>query len=72
MRKLPLTEGKEVATYSVDKQNLFPNNSWVPFAVVYNPDYESQLANILIEDGEVSQVQNIQFRYNDAHYFTDS
>lgn len=71
-RKIPLTEGKEVDIYPVDKQNLFPNNSWIPFAVIYNPDYESQLSNILIEDGEVSQTQNIQFRYNDVHYFTDS
>lgn len=71
-RKIPLTEGKEVSIYPVDKQNLFPNNSWIPFAVIYNPDYQSQLANLEIADGEVSQVQNIQFRYNDAHYFTDS
>lgn len=71
-RKIPLTEGKEVSVYPVDKQNLFPNNSWIPFAVIYNPDYQFQLGNIKIADGEVAQVQNLQFRYNDAHYFTDS
>lgn len=71
-RKLPLTEGKEVSVYSTDKQNLFPNNSWVPFAVIYNPDYESQLANIKIVDGETVQTQMLQYRWNDAHYFTDS
>jgi hypothetical protein len=71
-RKIPLTEGKESTIYPIDKQNLYPNNSWVPFAVIYNPDYQSQLSNITIEDGEVSQTQMMQFRYNDAHYFTDS
>lgn len=71
-RKLPLTEGTEVSIYPVDKQNLFPNNSWIPFAVIYNPDYQFQLGNITIKDGEVNQTQMMQYRWNDAHYFTDS
>jgi len=71
-RKLPLTEGKEVSIYPVDKQNLYPNNSWIPFAVIYNPDYQFQLANITVAEGEVSLTQMIQYRWNDAHYYTDS
>lgn len=71
-RKLPLTEGTDVSVYPVDKQNLFPNNSWIPFAVIYNPNYENQLASITIEDGEVNQTQMIQYRWNDVHYYTDS
>lgn len=71
-RKIPLTEGKEIAAFSTDKQNLYPNNSWIPFAVIYNPDYQSQLSNITIKDGEVDQVQMMQYRWNDVHYFTDS
>jgi hypothetical protein len=71
-RKIPLTEGKDVDVYPTDKQNLFPNNSWIPFAVIYNPNYENQLASITIEDGEVSQSQMIQYRWNDVHYYTDS
>lgn len=70
-RKIPLTAGADVG-FPVDKQNLYPNNSWVPFAVIYNPDYESQLENFKVADGEVTQVQLMQFRYNDAHYYTDS
>lgn len=71
-RKLPLTEGKEVSIYPVDKQNLYPNNSWIPFAVIYNPDYQFQLANIKVAEGEVSSTQMMQYRWNDAHYYTDS
>jgi hypothetical protein len=71
-RKIPLTEGVASGIYPVDKQNLYPNNSWVPFAVIYNPDYQFQLGNITIKDGEVDQTQMMQYRYNDAHYYTDS
>lgn len=72
-RKLPLTEGLET-TFPVDKQNLFPNNSWVPFAVIYNPDYEFQAENWKTdpETGKLTQIQVMEYRYNDAHYYTDS
>lgn len=72
-RKIPLTEGLET-TFPVDKQNLFPNNSWVPFAVIYNPDYEFQAENWKSnpETGKLTQIQVMEYRYNDAHYYTDS
>ena len=72
-RKIPLTEGTETS-FPVDKQNLFPNNSWVPFCVIYNPDYEAQAARALVDPGTglFTQVQLIEYRWNDAHYFTDS
>lgn len=72
-RKLPLTEGTETS-FPVDKQNLFCNNSWVPFCVIYNPDYEAQAAKALVDPGTglFTQVQLIEYRWNDAHYFTDS
>jgi len=72
-RKLPLTQGTDTS-FSVDKQNLYPNNSWIPFAVIYNPDYESQANNFKTdpETGKLSQIQVLTYRYNDAHYFTDS
>lgn len=73
-RKLPLTEGEETS-FPVDKQNLYPNNSWIPFAVIYNPDYEAQAANAIPDSGDptkFSQVQMMEYRWNDAHYFTDS
>lgn len=73
-RKIPLTQG-ENTTYPVDTQNLFPNNSWVPFAILYNPDYEAQLANNIADPanpGQLAQAQLMEYRWNDAHYFTDS
>lgn len=72
-RKLPLTQGVD-APFSTDKQNLFPNNSWIPFAVIYNPDYESQASNWVQnpETGKLTQIQVMEYRYNDAHYYTDS
>lgn len=72
MRKIPLTEGV-AAGYAVDKQNLYPNNSWVPFAVIYNPMFQDQEnETVFTEDGEVDKIQKMFYRYNDAHYFTDS
>jgi len=73
MKKIPLTEGKE-AGFPVDKQNLYPNNSWLPFAVIYNPNYEQQLANTVVDQvtGRFTQVQLCEYRWNDVHYFTDS
>lgn len=73
MRKMPLTQGKD-AGYTVDKQNLYPNNSWVPFAIIYNPNFADQAAEFVVDDetGELDQIQSMFVRYNDAHYFTDS
>ena len=73
-RKIPLTLGTETS-FPVDKQNLYPNNSWVPFCVIYNPDYEAQAANAILKDdgsGQFEQVQMMEYRWNDVHYFTDS
>lgn len=89
MKKLALTKGADEPqnTHPVDKENLFPNNSWIPFALIYNMDYEQQQAaasvltdpysppgpdNPPLPEGRFSKVQYIQYRYNDAHYFTDS
>lgn len=88
-RKIQLTKGADapLATHPNDRQNLFSNNGWQPFAVIYNMNYENQAAsasvltnpllppgddNPPLDDGRFSQVQFIQYRYNDAHYFTDS
>ena len=73
MKKIALTEGKEAA-FPNDKQNLLPNNSWLPFAVIYNPNFEQQVQNTLVDPntGRFTQVQFMEYRHNDAHYFTDS
>jgi len=76
MRKVQLTKGADT-TFPVDNQNMFPNNSWIPFAVVYNPDFESQKANWVLTDpqnpeSQLKSIQAMEYRSNDAHYFTDS
>eukprot|EP01044_Picomonas_judraskeda_P000255 COSAG03_NODE_10_length_23829_cov_21.731395_16_plen_59_part_00 len=53
------------------------SHSWCPFACIYNPDYESQAANYELVDPQdpskgFATIQAMQYRYNDAHYFTDS
>ena len=75
-RKIVYTQGANTS-FSGDNQNLYPNNSWLPFCVIYNPDYEEQLANTVEStnpelQGRFTQVQMMRFRYNVAHYFTDS
>lgn len=74
MKKIVLTEGKESSVFPKDKQNLYPNNSWIPFAVVYNPNFEQQVNQTVVDPatGRFTQVQFMEYRWNDAHYFTDS
>lgn len=76
-----------------DTQNFYTNNNWLPFAVIYNPDFEGQLRQYAgdlansdcpvtsgppgpddcpIEDQYDGKVCWIEYRYNSAHYFTDS
>lgn len=75
-RKIFYTQGADTG-YSVDNQNLFPNDCWLPFCVIYNPDFAEQAANAKANSdpkyaGRFTEIQAIQHRWNDAHYFTDS
>ena len=75
-RKITFTQGQDTG-YSVDNQNLYPNDCWLPFCVIYNPDFQEQVANTIANTdakyaGRFTQIQAIQHRWNDAHYFTDS
>lgn len=74
-RKIHLTEGTDVAGPN-DKQNLYPNHSWLPFCCLYNPDWKRQADQFISGQGaeqyRFTQVQAIQYRFNDCHYFTDS
>lgn len=70
MRKVHLTHGTQTATGNdapnPDIQNLYPNhNNWLPFALVYNPDY-ARMRNRNNEDVEMT------IMYNDIHYYSDS
>jgi hypothetical protein len=75
-RKVYYTQGQNT-TFASDNQNLYPNDSWLPFCVIYNPDFLNQVQyNIPNQDakyaGRFSQVQMMRYRFNDAHYYTDS
>lgn len=70
-RKIHLTDGGQDA-YGM---NLYPNHSWLPWAVIYNPSSDTQEAlweTDLDNPGRFKKVCALQYRYNDAHYFTDS
>lgn len=70
MRKVHLTNGTDLPTGTdapaPDTQNLYPNhNNWLPFAIIYNPDFGS-MRNAKNEDTEMVVY------WNDIHYYTDS
>lgn len=80
-RKLTHTLGLPIenppATPSVpkpDQQNYFTNNNWIPFAMIYNPQYQETLDAIAQQktDNEEDVACNFMYRYNAAHYYTDS
>lgn len=76
-----------------DTQNFYVNNNWLPFAVVYNPDFANQLEQYAgdkatsdcpptsgppgpddcpLADQYSQKCCWIEYRYNSAHYYTDS
>ena len=70
MRKVHLTHGTSLPTNNnapnPDIQNLYPNhNNWLPFALIYNPDWES------MRNAQNQDVEMVAY-YNDIHYYTDS
>lgn len=76
-RKITYTEGTSTQAGWADSQNLYPNDSWIPFMVLYNPSSEEQLANTIMETdpkllGRFTQTQMMFYRHNNAHYYTDS
>lgn len=85
-RKLQLTEGVAEPANTEDDappvaeqdlQNLYPNDAWLPFAVIHNPNFLAQQAVLAnnVDPGNSNRFlagQFIQFRYNDQHTYTDS
>lgn len=64
-RKVHYTEG--VGLSSTNSQRMFPNTSWLPFTVVYNPDFESFSANATApERGSVRILSNNMTWYSDS------
>lgn len=69
MRKVHLSQGTALATgtdaLDPDTQNLYPNNQWLPFALIYNPDF-ARMRDALDVDTTCT------LAWNDIHYYTDS
>lgn len=64
-RKVHYTAG--VGLESTNSQRMFPNTSWLPFTVVYNPDFESFSANATNpERGSVRILSNNMTWYSDS------
>lgn len=71
---LPNTEDGAPAPAEQDLQNMYPNDSWVPFCVIYNPDYQMQRLQWVQDPQDSSKFTSIslpQYRYNVCHYYTD-
>ena len=84
-RKIPYTEGKATAVEGeVDTENYFPNNSYIPFLIIYNPDYKNLQAQANSTGNTVNpssrtvfnagerRCSNLFYRYNDQTILTDS
>lgn len=87
-RKILYTEGEPVdptGTDWKDYENNYPNNSWLPFCVIYNPGYKAMLQVTKQTDGSSPppsrtefhpeterRTQNMFFRWNDQIVYTDS
>ena len=64
-RKVHYTAG--VGLESMNSQRMFPNESWLPFTVVYNPDFESFSANATNpERGNIRILSNNMTWYSDS------
>jgi hypothetical protein len=70
MRKIPYSTGKDgVQANPEGLQHLFPNYSWLPFMVLYNPT----ALDFLDPNNYTDQYEpKFKVRYNSAHYFSDS
>lgn len=70
-RKIHYTLGTETNNASgsaVDIQNYYPNQQWLPFCVIYNPEFQA------MEDdhGGTGDQGDIQIHSNSIHHYTDS
>lgn len=81
-RKINLTLGTAINPEGgehqpVDVQNLYPNHTWLPFMVIFNPSWLQQQerwvhSEVQGQEDRFTDVVAMYYRYNDAHYFTDS
>lgn len=81
-RKIHLTLGTAINPEGgdhapADVQNLYPNHTWLPWMVIYNPSWNQQAqrwthSEVPGETDRFSDVVAMNYRYNDCHYMTDS
>jgi hypothetical protein len=68
-RKVHYSKGKAISAVpqqaTNDTENWFPNHAWLPFTVIYNPDFENQ-------KDIAGNPAVIQLCYNDQHWYTDA
>jgi len=83
-RKIHYEEGKPVDSSEPDKENNFPNNSWLPFCILYCPQFDNANAVENSTPGTVNpqnkytylanerRRQHLFVRWNDQLNYTDS
>jgi len=49
---------------------LYPNEAYLPFLLLYNPDHANYSENTQTPEG-VDEIKQIKVRYNSAHWFND-
>ncbi len=71
-RKVHYAKGKAISVsgsipsqVTNDTENWFPNHAWLPFTVIYNPDFENQ-------KDIAGNPATIQICHNDQHWYTDA
>lgn len=50
---------------------VYPNQAYLPFCLIYNPDKDSYVANKDVGDPEKEEIHQIRIRYQDCHWFND-
>ena len=49
---------------------LYPNQAYIPFLMLYNPDHYNYSPNTTDDSGNI-QIKQIKVRYNSCHWFND-
>lgn len=62
------TETQNGSETAVDIQNFYPNNQWLPWVVIYSPDWEA----LKTDPGGTQVPAQVQLNYNSIHHYSDS
>lgn len=75
MKKIHLTKGQDVTVVGPGGQTTefrYPNNSWIPFVLVYSPTHTTFRDNGAGGVYPPGVEPKIKVRYNTIHYYSDS